>query len=114
MEDNGVTLGQYIAKRRRALRLTQQMVSERLHERGVDRSAQTVAHWENDRQDVPNDILPHLSIVLEEKSPIRLYELAGILKNLPGAEIVKLLDGAPAEDVERIKRMIEGYFKDSK
>lgn len=46
---NGMTFGEYLAKRRKALRLTQQEVSERLHDKGVDRSPQTVAHWENDR-----------------------------------------------------------------
>lgn len=114
MTDNGITLGEYLAKRRKQLRLTQQEVSERLRERGVDRATQTVAHWENNRQGVPTEIIPHLAVVLEEQSPIKLYELAGILKNLPGAQIVKLLDGIPPDDVERIQRMIEAYLKDSK
>jgi transcriptional regulator with XRE-family HTH domain len=107
-----VTLGQYIAARRRTLRLKQEEVTERLREYGVDRATSTLANWEADRQSVPVDLLPALAGALEV-SVVMLYERAGILAHLPGSEIVKLLDGKPPEVAERVARMIAAYFEDS-
>lgn len=111
---NESTLGSYIAARREELRITQQELAERLRRQGIDRAAPTIAHWENDRQKVPVEFLNVLALVLEEPSPVKLYKLAGILVNLPGWEINEMLDGVPAEDVDRIKRQVAAYFDNRK
>lgn len=105
-------LGTYIGERRRRLRLTQKEVSERLRSQGIDRDATTIANWETGRQEVPMELIPIIAKALED-SPVRLYELAGVLAQLPGSEIVKLLDGRSIEDVARIERLIRSYFEDS-
>lgn len=107
-------LGTYIAKRRNDLRLTQKEVVERMRKRGVMRDATTLANWEAGRQIVPLEILPILAEALEEKSPAKLYDYAGILASIPGSSIVRLLDGQPVETVERVERMIAALLKDDK
>lgn len=107
-------LSDYIAKRRRTLRLTQEEVVERMRQYGVERAAPTLANWETGRQPIPVEALPALAAALEEKTPVRFYELAGILSYLPGAEIVKLLDGLPPEDIRRFARMIEAFLEEQK
>lgn len=106
------TLGDYIAARRTQLRLKQEEVSDRLKKQGVDRAATTIANWEGNRQAVPMELIPAIAKALED-SPVRLYELAGVLSELPGREIVKLLIGLPDEDVARIERMVRAYLEDT-
>lgn len=105
-----ITLGRYIADRRRALRLEQKEISQRLERLGSFRAPTTVANWENDRQTVPPEMIPALAKALE-MSPVRLYELAGFLAELPGSEIIKLLDGLPQEEIERVERMLRAYLE---
>lgn len=88
---NDTSLGDYIASRRRALRLTQAEISERLMSYGVDRSASAIANWETGKQVIPIEILPALAGALEEKSVVKLYALAGVLANLPGADTASFL-----------------------
>ena len=106
----GTTLGRYIAERRRTLRLEQKEVSERLGQAGMYRAPTTVANWESDRQTVPPELIPALAKALEV-SPVRLYELAGVLAELPGSEIIKLLDGLPQEEIDRVERMLRAYLE---
>lgn len=109
---NKITLGDYIANRRRALRLTQQEISERLHSHGIDRSASAIANWETGKQSVPVDILPALASALEI-SIVLLYAKAGILANLPGAEVVKLMDKLSESERVKITRMIQAYTQEN-
>lgn len=111
---NGPTLGDYIASRRRALRLTQAEISERLQSYGVDRSASAIANWETGKQAIPIEILPALANALEEQSVVQLYALAGVLANLPGSEIVRLMDRLSTDDRARIVRMIEAYASENR
>ena len=105
----GTTLGRYIAERRRTLRLEQKDISRRLKDYGVERATTTVAGWENG-QNVPSDLIPALAKALEV-SPVRLYELAGVLAELPGSEIIKLLDGLPQKEIDRVERMLRAYLE---
>lgn len=107
-----IPLNEYITKKRKTLRLTQEEVAERLREYGVDRATPTLANWETGRQPIPIEVLPALAAALEETSPVQLYELAGILSNLPGAEIVKLLDGKSEAEIKRFRRMIEAFLEE--
>lgn len=109
---NGTTLGDYIATRRRALRLTQQEISERLRGYGVERSASAIANWETDKQSIPVEILPALANSLEI-SIVLLYAKAGILANLPGAEVVKLMDKLSESDRIKITRMIQAFAEEN-
>lgn len=106
------SLGSYISARRNTLRLTQEEVSERLRSYGIERTAPTIAKWETDKQPVPIELIPALAKALED-SPVRLYELAGVLAELPQAEILKLLDGLPKSELARIERMLRGYLQNS-
>ncbi|MBZ0279389.1 MAG: helix-turn-helix domain-containing protein [Anaerolineae bacterium] len=108
-----MTLGDYIAWRRKALRLEQRELVERLKARGVDRAVTTLSGWEHNKQQVPIDFIPALAEALEV-SITTLYEHAGILRNIPGSEIVKLLDGLPDEEVAKIQRMIAAYFQNAR
>lgn len=104
-----LTLGDFIATRRRELRLEQKDISRRLKSYGVDRATTTIAGWEQGGN-VPPDLIPALAKALE-MSPVKLYELAGFLAELPGSEIVKLLDGLPPEEIERVERMLRAYLE---
>ncbi len=106
MNDQG-NLGRYIAESRNKLRLTQKEVAEK-----VNRAESTVANWESGHQKVPPDMLPALAKALQI-STVRLYELAGVLAELPGSEIVKLLDGLPQEEIDRVERMLRAYLEKS-
>jgi transcriptional regulator with XRE-family HTH domain len=103
------TIGQYIAERRKALGLRQEDLAERLKTYGAYRAATTIANWEADRQAVPLEMIDVLSLALEERSPVALYDMAGVLTKLPGHEIIKALDGLSMEDVERVERMILAF-----
>jgi transcriptional regulator with XRE-family HTH domain len=105
------TLSEYIASRRNELRLEQKEVSERLKRLGVDRAPTTVANWESGRQVVPLELIPALARALEE-SPVTLYDYAGLLSELPGSEIIKLLDGLSDQDVAKLERMIRAFVED--
>lgn len=107
-------LGTYIANRRNELRLTQKEVVERMRQHGVARDATTLANWEAGRQIIPLEVLPVLAEALEENSPAKLYDYAGILSGIPGSGIVRLLDGKPAATVERVERMIAALLEDNK
>lgn len=104
-------LGRYIAQRREELHLTQEELAKRLRLYGLERSSTSVAKWEAGGT-VPVEILGIIAQALEEPSPIRLYELAGILDDVPGSEIVKMLYDVPTEDLRRIERLIRAYLQE--
>ena len=87
-------LGSFIKKRRlelpgetSAVHLTQKELGERLQKFGVKaRADTTVAGWEAG-SNVPLTVIPALAQALEV-SPIRLYALAGALKNVPAADLL--------------------------
>lgn len=110
----GMTIGQYIKRRRKTLHLTQKELSERLKARGVDRDATTLASWESGRAIVPIEYIPQIADALEEESPNNLYDLAGVIENLKGADVVRLLHNATAQDLEYILDLIRVHLKHSK
>ena len=105
-----MTLGSYIKRRRKELRLTQSEVSHALSQRGIHRTGKAVAGWENEYQQVPVEYIPALAEILKV-SVTTLYEHAGILASLPGREIIRLLDGLPEDELRRIQAMITAYVK---
>ncbi len=104
-------LGEYIRKRRRALDMTQKGFSARLKSMGVNRSQFAVSNWETGRQTVPLDLLPPIAAALEEKSLANLYDLAGVVDAFSSADLIRLLNGATASDVEYITEMAKTYLK---
>ena len=102
-DQNG--LGRYIAESRNKLHLTQKEAAER-----VNRAESTIANWETGHQKVPPEMFPALAQALG-MSLVKLYELAGMLAELPGSEIIKLLDGLPQEEIDRVERMLRAYLE---
>lgn len=100
-----IELGQYIAKRRKRIGLTQEELAKRLEDFGNYRAASTIAGWETGKQDVPVEYLQLLARALEEPSPVQLYKLAGVLAQLPGSALIEMLDGASLEDVQMIEEL---------
>lgn len=101
-----MSIGDYIRKRRKSLGLTQDDFAQRLK-----RTAPTVSQWETEAEPVPMDMLDEIARALEEPTPVRLYELAGILARLPGHKIITLLDGMSLEEVKRFEAMVEAMVK---
>jgi len=87
-------IGDFIKKRRLELpgntsagHLTQKELGERLEQFGIKaRADTTVAGWEAGHH-VPLAVIPALAQVLEV-TPIRLYALAGELKNVPAVDLL--------------------------
>lgn len=94
-------LGDYIQQRRKKLGLKQYELAQR-----VNRSASLVSEWETGNQDVPLDLIEPLATALEERSPLTLYELAGLLKDLPGRDIVKLLENMTPDQLHIARNML--------
>jgi len=106
------SLGEYIANRRRELHLEQTDLVERLKARGVNRAVTTLSGWEQGRYQVPVEFLPAIADALEV-SAVKIYEQAGILDNIRGHHILKLLDGLPDSEVAKVERMIAAYFQEA-
>lgn len=107
-----MALGDYIANRRKQLRLTQQEVADRLESYGVARTASAIATWETGKQSVPLEIIPELAKALET-SLVDLYSAAGVLDDLPGARIIKIMDKLSDRSRANITRMIEAYTEEN-
>lgn len=104
-------LGQYIAKRRKRIGLTQEELAKRLDDYGEYRAASTIAGWETGKQPVPMEFLDILARALEESSPVQLYKHAGVLAKLPAAALIEMLDGLPLEDVKMVERLARAYLE---
>lgn len=97
--------GKYIAQRRKRIGLTQEGFAKLM-----DRAPSTVAGWEVSGV-VPLELIPKISKVLEDKSPVKLYEAAGVLANLPAAELIKELDGASPEDIHTVLKLARALLQ---
>lgn len=113
IQSNNSLLAEYISQRRASLHLTQKDLAERLKKLGYPRDATTIAHWEAKRYPVPLELIEPLSEALEEEAPDLLYELAGVLDQLRGGTIVKLLRNAPQEEIDRAERIIRALLHDN-
>lgn len=100
-----LSAGKYIAQRRKRIGLTQESFAKL-----IDRAPSTVAGWEVSGL-VPLELIPEIARVLEEKSPVKLYEAAGILANLPAAELIKMLDGASSEDIHMVVKLARALLQ---
>lgn len=107
-------IGDYIAQRRKQLRLTQNEVSERLMANGAERATSSIAGWETGRQAPPIEIYPALAAALEEPSVLKLYVIAGLFKDLPIERIAALFDGLTVDDQMTIADMIEAFSRSKK
>jgi transcriptional regulator with XRE-family HTH domain len=105
MNNTQHTIGAFIYKRRRELRLTQEDLAKRLAELGIERSPNTISSWETERSLLPLDLIEPLSKALEMASPALLYELVGLLDSIPGGDIVKLLKDAPRKKLIEPKEL---------
>jgi transcriptional regulator with XRE-family HTH domain len=102
-------MGDYIQERRRTLGLKQYELADR-----VKRSASLVSEWEKGSQDVPLELIEPLAEALEENSPLTLYQLAGRLHNLPGSEIVRLVEDLPIEQLRVLENMVRAFVEGQK
>lgn len=109
-----LTVGQFVAKRRKRIGLTQEEFSQRLKAYGENRGVSTISEWENGDRPIPVDIYSVLAEALELPSPVGLFEAAGLLSKLPGAEIVKMLDGVSTEHLRVIHSLIKAYVESAK
>lgn len=110
--DNQV--GQFIASRRKMLHLTQEDIAHRLAELGIERKSNTIANWETGQYEVPRELFEAVAKALEMSSPAMLYELAGVLDQIPGGVIVKLLKDAPQEEIDLAERLIRAMLNENK
>lgn len=104
-------IGDYIAKRRKQLRLTQAEVSDRLMQNGAERGASSIAGWETGRQMPPIEIYPALATALEEQSVVKLYVIAGLFTDLPIERVATLFDSLSIDDQMAIADMIEAFSR---
>ena len=107
------SIGEYLALKRTQKRMTQQEVSDALKDRGIIRSASTVANWEAGRQTIGIEIYESLAEILSVDL-LEMYEVAGMLKNLPGADIFKVVNRMSESDRERIRRIVFAYDSGNK
>lgn len=107
------SVGVYIQQRRKALRMTQVDLSKELARLGYDRASTTIANWEAGEYPVPLELLAPLARALKEPSPVILYDLAGVLDQIPGGQIVQLLSDAPQEEVDRAERILRALLKNN-
>src|SRR5690348_1946058 len=107
------TVGQYLAKKRKRIGLTQEDLSERIKKRGITKGVgvSAISEWENDDRPIPVELYGVLSEVLEMSSPVGLFEASGLLSDLPGADIVKMLDGVSTEHLRVIHSLIKAYVE---
>lgn len=97
------TLGEYVKSKRNELRLTQEELAQRLENKGIQRTASTIAVWEAGRAEVPLEFINALAEALEESTPLRMLEIAGLLDNINGGDILRMLENASDEEVSRIR-----------
>ena len=109
-----LTLGEYIALRRKQLGYTQEALAQELKRLGFQRDASSIASWETNRQEVPEDMLQALGTALKEPSLNRIYDLRGLMDGLQGADILRLLADQPPEVVEMATRLIETLVQNKK
>lgn len=104
-------LAKFIKTRRMELNnMRQEDLADRLRHFGVDRRPSTIANWETDRNEPDASIVPALAKALET-SPFKIYDLLGIIDNIHAAEIVRALNTAPTDKIERIEKYIEMVLK---
>lgn len=103
-------LGEYIAQKRKGAGMTQEDLARILERLSVPRAASTIANWEAGRGSIPIEALDALAQALNEPSPAKLYELAGILDKIPGGRIIAMLHNASPEDIHRVERLIKAYL----
>lgn len=108
-----ITIGEYLAQKRAEKRMTQQEISDALNQRGIIRSASTIANWEAGRQTVGIELYEALAEIMGIDL-LEMYEHAGLLKSLPGAEIFKLVNRMSEADRQRILRLVLAYDANNK
>ncbi len=103
-------IGQYLAKRRRALHLTQSELANLLKQHGVDREESTIAGWERGHAQIPIELIPKIAEALGEPAN-RLYELAGVLDNIKGGDIAALLADQSDDTIETATNLVKTILK---
>ena len=101
-----MTLGSYIKDRRKALRMTQEDLADKLASLGVQRGASIISQWENDHSQPPFEVISKLADALEESSPNRLLSLGGYLESVKGNNIIDLLYGQSDDVIDMVSQVI--------
>jgi transcriptional regulator with XRE-family HTH domain len=104
--DKQMHLRQYISDRLENKRLSRQEFAEAL---GRDKS--TISNWLNGKYDIPIDAIEAIADVLEEKTPIRLYRMAGLFANQPIAALIEALDGETPENIRLVERVARALLQ---
>lgn len=113
-------IGDFIKKRRAELpsasgaeQMTQKELGERLADFGIKaRTNTTISDWETGRANVPLVVIPALAQALDV-SPIRLYSLAGALKDVPAGALLQWVErqGLTDKQIRNAIQLLEVHFK---
>lgn len=82
--------------------------------KSLGRDVSTISNWINGKYDIPLDLLREISEALGEETPIKLYDLAGLLDGVPGENIVRLLNGVPIEHLRVMESLMRAYLESQK
>lgn len=95
----------YIKDRLDAKRIQQKEFAEKL-----DRDPATINNWIKGRQPIPLEMIEVIATALEEKSPLKMYKMAGIFVNHPAASLIEELDDATDDEISLVKRLMRALL----
>lgn len=82
--------------------------------KSLDRDVSTISNWLNGKYDIPIEMLKEIAEALGEETPIKLYDLAGLLDGIPGENIVRLLNGVSTEHLRVMESLLRAYLESQK
>jgi transcriptional regulator with XRE-family HTH domain len=105
--DKQVELRRYIATQLERKRISQRELADKL-----GRDPSSVSNWIHGRQPIPLDMLDDIAAAIEERSPIKLYKMAGLFSKLPnGADrLVDMMAVATDDQLDLMARLSEALL----
>ena len=101
-------LRQYIATKMEQRGITQKAVASK-----VDKDQSTVSNWLNGVYDIPLDELPNIAEAIQEKTPIKLYSIAGLFAALPDSarRLIDMMHDATPDEIDVMERLAEALIR---
>lgn len=101
-------LRRYIATQLERKRISQRELADKL-----GRDPSSVSNWIHGRQPIPLDMLDDIADAIEERTPIKIYRLAGLFSRLPnGADrLISLMETASNEELDLMLRLSEALVR---
>lgn len=98
----------YIAERLKTRRIQQVELAAKLK-----RDPATVNNWIKGRQPIPLDMLGDIAYAIEERSPIKIFRLAGLFAGLPdGADrLIDMMGDATPDEISTMERLAEALIR---